>query len=371
MRYADRYILPPVLGAISGTVFFLTWRATYSNTMEGVIFMICASACMVLLAFILLHYQSMVRKVLKLEAGKFKNAKTMVGQASHATQADTMPGMPQNQTDILDIEPLEVSVKKSPEESNLTNVFQLYTEEDRVANAANSKNNIIINLQAVIEMRKRSVYAYEVLARMDNRNGTYKSASEILETFKRKGQFHYLDKTILEQTAEVLDCLDENSDLVMQINISKQTLESKTAFTRYYALLKAHLSISDNLVLEIPQQQFFSLSSVSRERLFSITKLGFKLSIDNCLDYVALLNLVESRQINVIKTPITKFFEITNTVHKHKIEAFMRVCEANDVTFIVTHVDEGYQLQELIKYDVNYAQGFLFSAPKRPRPKSA
>jgi EAL domain-containing protein (putative c-di-GMP-specific phosphodiesterase class I) len=339
--------------------------------MEGVIFMICASACMVLLAFILLHYQSMVRKVLKLEAGKFKNTKTMVGQASHATQADTMPGMPQNQTDILDIEPLEVSVKKSPEESNLTNVFQLYTEEDRVANAANSKNNIIINLQAVIEMRKRSVYAYEVLARMDNRNGTYKSASEILETFKRKGQFHYLDKTILEQTAEVLDCLDENSDLVMQINISKQTLESKTAFTRYYALLKAHLSISDNLVLEIPQQQFFSLSSVSRERLFSITKLGFKLSIDNCLDYVALLNLVESKQINVIKTPITKFFEITNTVHKHKIEAFMRVCEANDVTFIVTHVDEGYQLQELIKYDVNYAQGFLFSAPKRPRPKSA
>lgn len=326
---------------------------------------------MVLLAFIMLHYQSMLRRVLKLEAGQARNPDSLFSQFSHAAKATTRPNMPQNQTDILDIEPLEVSVKKSPEESNLTNVFQLYTEEDRAANAASRKNNIIINLQAVIEMRKRSVFAYEVLARMENKNGTYKSASEILDNFKRKGEFHYLDKTILEQTVEVLDCLEENSDLVMQINISKQTLESKTAFTRYYALLKTHVSISNNLVLEIPQQQFFSLSSVSRERLTSITKLGFKLSIDNCLDYVGLLSLVEGKQISVIKTPITKFFEITNTVHKHKIEAFMKVCEANDVTFIVTHVDEGYQLQELIKYDVNYAQGFLFSAPKRPKSKSA
>lgn len=367
MRYADRYVLPPILGAISGTIFFLTWRATHSNSMEGIIFMVCAAACMILLGFILIHYQSMLRKVLKLEAVHRRNPDSLFRQFGDITQTKDIINEQQKQTDILDIEPLEVSVKKSPETSNLNNVFQLYTNEDKAA----EKNNIIINLQAVIEMRKRSVFAYEVLARMENKNGTYKSATEILENFKRKAEFHYLDKTILEQTVEVLDCLDENSDLVMQINLSKQTLESKAAFTKYYALLKAHVSICDNLVLEIPQQQFYSLSGVCRNRLFSITDLGFKLSIDNCIDYVALLNLVEGRQISVIKTPITKFFEITNTVHKHKIEAFMKVCEANGVTFIVTHVDEGYQLQELIKYDVNYAQGFLFSAPKRPKSKIA
>lgn len=322
---------------------------------------------MVLLAFILLHYQSMLRKVLKLEAAHRRNPDSLFRQFGDITQTTRSPQTPHQQTDILDIKPLEVNVKKNREESNLNNVFQLYTHEDKAA----EKNNIIINLQAVIEMRKRSVFAYEVLARMENKNGTYKSATEILENFKKKAEFHYLDKTILEQTIEVLECLDENSDLVMQINLSKQTLESKAAFTKYYALLKAHVSICDNLVIEIPQQQFYSLSGMSRNRLLSITTLGYKLSIDNCLDYVALLSLVEGKQISVIKTPITKFFEITNTVHKHKIEAFMKVCEANDVTFIVTHVDEGYQLQELIKYNVNYAQGFLFSAPKRPKSKTA
>lgn len=329
--------------------------------------MICAAAFMVLLGFILVHYQSMLRKVLKLEANHRRNPDSLFRQFGDITQPNVNSKEQHKQTDILDIEPLEVSVKKSREESNLNNVFQLYSHEDK----AIEKNNIIINLQAVIEMRKRSVFAYEVLARMETKNGTYKSATEILENFKRKAEFHYLDKTILEQTIEVLECLDENSDLVMQINLSKQTLESKAAFTKYFALLKAHSSISDNLVLEIPQHQFYSLSSVSRDRLFSITELGYKLSIDNCMDYVALLNLVEGKQISVIKTPITKFFEITNTVHKHKVEAFMKVCEANGVTFIVTHVDEGYQLQELIKYDVHYAQGFLFSAPKRPKSKTA
>ncbi len=375
MRLTDTYIIPTyiipsALGCVTGTLLFLSWRGMYADSTEGMVFMICASACMIFLAFIIFHYQVLLRRVLQMEASYAKTRNNLFSQFTAIKPPEDNPSQNVSQTDIIDIDPLEIVVKKNPEDSNLTNVVQLHSSQNKTASAIDPQNKIIINLQAVIKMNERSVQAYEVLARMETKNGTYKSATEIFESFNKKAEFHYLDKTILEQTVEVLDCLDKSSDLIMHINISRQTLESKTAFNKFYAILNDHVLTCNNLILEISQQQFSSLSAASRNRLFSIAELGFKLSIDNCTDYVSLMTLVEEKLVSVIKTPVTKLFEVNNKTHEHQIIAFMKKCEMDGVPFIVTHVDEGYQLQELIKYNVLYAQGFLFSAPKRPTSKA-
>lgn len=364
MRYANLYfipsfLMPAMLGLISGIFAFLSLRATASDTMEGTLFLVCAAGSVLLLGFIFTHYHLMMSRVSKLEAKQHALAKATPSQ--DLSQYSYSP-----KTDILGLDPFEIEIKKSLNESNLTNVVQLHDEADK---QIKKNNKIIINLQAVIEMKGRSVHAYEVLARMESHNGIYKSATEIFEGFKKNSEFHYLDKTILEQTVEVLQCLDEGSDLLMHINISKQTLESKAAFAKYYTILKSNVGICNNLVLEISQQQFSELSGASHNRLLSIVDMGFKLSIDNCTNYCALSNLIEKKAVAVIKTPVTKFIEINDHNKERKIRSLMQACKDQDVPFIVTHVDEGYQLQELIRFNVLFAQGFLFSAPKRPKSK--
>lgn len=363
MRYADQYLLPSFLGLVTGTFAFMIWRAFHAQTMEGILFMVCAGASALLLGFILTHYQSLMRRVMKLEKNQFRR--------DHAAVEQKLQN-PTLKRDILGLDPLEIDIRKSTENSNLTNVVHLHKSLDRKADRTEEQNNdIIINLQAVIEMKGRSVHAYEVLARMESADGNYRNAAEILDGFKKRAEFHYLDKTVLEQTVEVLKCLDDEDDLVMHINISRQTLESKSAFEAYMLILKTHVAIHDKLVLEISQQQFAMLSGASRKRLFSIVKLGFRLSIDNCTDYAPLVHLLEHDAIAVIKTPVTRFSDVEDQATERKMIALMKLCDARKVPFIVTHVDEGYQLQELMRYNVQYAQGFLFSAPKRPQSKFA
>lgn len=370
------YLVPSMLGGIIGTLQYLLWRGVYTQTPEGMIFIVCASASMLFLGLIIFHYQALLRKVMKLEKDYARAKHNIFSQFSPMAnpQPNVVSGNPSKidtrQTDILDIDPLEIDIKKSPEKSNLTNVVQLHSPHDRAVKSIGESNKIIINLQAVIKMKERSVHSYEVLARMESKDGTFKSATEIFDGFKKKAEFHYLDKTILEQTVEVLDCLGKNSDLVMNINISRQTLESKAAFNRFYRILQDHSSICKNLVLEISQQQLSDLSGASANRLFSITELGYRLSIDNCTDYPSLLPLVKEKQIAIVKTPMSRFIDINTKALQMDVKNLMTTCKAHDVPFIVTHVDEGYQLQELIRHDIDFAQGFLFSAPKRPTSKT-
>ena len=370
------YLVPSMLGGIIGTLQYLLWRGVYTHTPEGMIFIVCASASMLFLGLIIFHYQALLRKVMKLEKDYAKAKHNIFSQFSPISnpQANSLAGSPSDiatrQTDILDIEPLDIDIKKPPEKSNLTNVVQLHSPHDKAVKSVEESNKIIINLQAVIKMKERSIHSYEVLARMESKDGTFKSATEIFDGFKKKAEFHYLDKTILEQTVEVLDCLGKNSDLVMNINISRQTLDSKAAFNRFYRILQDNVSICKNLVLEISQQQLSDLSGASANRLFSIAELGYRLSIDNCTDYAPLAPLIKDKQIAIIKTPMSRFIDINTQARQLHIKNFMKTCKTHDIPFIVTHVDEGYQLQELIRHDIDYAQGFLFSAPKRPTSKT-
>lgn len=326
--------------------------------MVGSIFLMAASICIVMLGYVLIHSKVFLNTPAK-QGNQAQYLENVFNDLNTPKATPPTKKSWANQKDIMGLMPLKLDLTHN-------GIVPKHSTKGKALNTDDEPDNVIINLQAVIELNKRSVHSYEVLARMETSNGNYKSAREIFAGFKKKTQFQILDQNVLKQTVDVLSCLKMQNGLIMHVNISSQTLEGCSAFTRFYEVLKNHTNVCDNLVIEISQQQFSSLTRIARLRLLSIPSLGFRLSLDNCTDFARLAVLLETNKIACVKTPIMKFFEMDNAANEKQVIDIMSKCKTRGIPFIVTHVDEGYQIQQLIKYDVAFAQGFLFSAPKRP-----
>jgi diguanylate cyclase (GGDEF)-like protein len=148
---------------------------------------------------------------------------------------------------------------------------------DEIVAALNDRR-IALAYEPVIEAKTRKVAFYECLMRVHRPDGRLALANEIIPVAERVGLMRMLDYRVLEL---VVAELATAPDLTASVNVSPASTVDPDWWAGLGALLRAHSSAAERLIIEITETAAIQDVDVARGFVTRVKDLGCRIAIDD------------------------------------------------------------------------------------------
>ncbi len=237
-------------------------------------------------------------------------------------------------------------------------------------------DRIEIFAQPIVKLPSRRLIYLELFARIRAKAGVYLSAERYRELAEKETLMADVDHLLL---VHVLDSIRSdarrNVELGYFLNIAVSSLKDPAFMGDLLEFIKRNRDLSQNLIFEIKQSEFNDLSPQMMAVMQGLGQTGCRFSIDNIdnpnLDVVKLQKL----RIEFIKLDAAKLISLTATSEGEAlISRLKNRLDAANITLIVEKMENEREVVELLDFDVEYGEGYLFGKPDLEiayRPKKA
>ncbi len=237
-------------------------------------------------------------------------------------------------------------------------------------------DRIEIFAQPIVKLPSRRLIYLELFARIRAKAGVYLSAERYRELAEKETLMADVDHLLL---VHVLDSIRSdarrNVELGYFLNIAVSSLKDPAFMGDLLEFIKRNRDLSQNLIFEIKQSEFNDLSPQMMAVMQGLGQTGCRFSIDNIdnpnLDVVKLQKL----RIEFIKLDAAKLISLTATSEGEAlINRLKNRLDAANITLIVEKMENEREVVELLDFDVEYGEGYLFGKPDLEiayRPKKA
>lgn len=224
---------------------------------------------------------------------------------------------------------------------------------------------IDIFLQPIVRLPQRQTNFYELFARIRAKAGLYLPAQRYMELAVEERLMETIDNLLLLECLKVLQ-VNFESDKVSTyfINIKPSTLRNADFMDDLLKFIAQNKRMAPSLVFEMKQADFENLSSGERLILDGMTKLGCRFSLDHVSELPEDILTLYQRNVRFLKIPARRFLgkEEGYADFAHMVRRKRRL-EVNGIEVIIDRVESEPELLELLDYEVNFGQGFLFGRP--------
>lgn len=221
------------------------------------------------------------------------------------------------------------------------------------------KSILVPVLQPIYDLVNDKVSHYEALVRMRN-NDTGKGHWPLIRLAEQYRFISYIDLTMLEM---VLELLRDTKDMVIAVNVSVVTIESR--FADYLAILDGAQKLTDRLVVEITETS--PICDVPQALAFvdEVRARGCKVALD---DYGSGEGWISDDVVGLVKPD---FLKLDRDILKGALEGgahlhdAVHLATAVGAKVVAEFVDSEKKVCLLKAQGVRYAQGEIFGMPKR------
>ena len=154
-----------------------------------------------------------------------------------------------------------------------------------------------------------------------------------------------------------------NENIDFFCNISPHTIADGNFFAEFVEFLEGNRVLAAHLIFEFGQADFARWSETGARLLDRLAFLGCRFSLDRVenLDFDA--TELAARHVAFIKIEGDLLLEaVADSV------GILRALRRHEIDLIVTKVEDESRLLEILDYDVDFGQGFLFGEPRLARP---
>ncbi len=243
-------------------------------------------------------------------------------------------------------------------------------------NITNALENggLTMHLQPIVELPTRKPLHYEAFMRLQMKGPQFLDAKQFIKIAEKGGLMPTIDKKVLFSAVRMLRTLEVlNRKAGLFCNISGDTLSDLRIFDEITNFLKANVSLSDSLVLEISQRQLRFLDEPEKARLAKLADFGFALSLDQVQDMN--FDVDELRNIGFQHLKIPAGILLHSSTGKEDGKGFAAPSELSaalarkDINLIATEVERETDAMGLIDFGVKSAQGNVFAPPRAVKAK--
>lgn len=229
-----------------------------------------------------------------------------------------------------------------------------------------SQGSLLAHYQPIIDVKTKSVYGFEALARFYSKEYGWISPLDFIPIAEESGFIIELGKEILLQSCVFLHELQEKgmNDLTISVNISVIQLVFDGFLEQVRSVLQQTGANPHNITLEITESVFLDDYKEMNRRLAQIRDLGMKISID---DFgTGYSSLARERELMVDYLKIDKYF-VDKILLEEKEESItadiISMAHKLGHRVIAEGVEAQTQMDYLKEHQCNYVQGYYFSKP--------
>jgi cyclic-di-GMP phosphodiesterase TipF (flagellum assembly factor) len=252
-----------------------------------------------------------------------------------------------------------------PEAPRLPSAFE------REVEAAIRAERVEIHLQPIVTLPQRKVRHYEVLTRLRSGDGRLIPAAEFLPVAIQRGLMSRLDTIQVIRSFQILRRLTaRNREIGLVVNISAASLADTVFFREFSGFLAQNRAMADAVQFEFTQASVREMGPLESESLAALAELGFRFSLDNVTDLRMDVRALVDRGFRTVKLSVDRLLGKApmpaGDIHPADLAGHL---QRQGVALVVDRIETEAQVVDLLDYDVRFAQGFLFSAPRQVRPE--
>ena len=204
---------------------------------------------------------------------------------------------------------------------------------------------------------------FECYARFKADNGTdYLPMSQVIAESEHLHCAGSLDLVILEK---ILTLYSQNSGEPVAINLSPASLAEKITIDRFIKVLSKFSQFASNLVIEIPEICLQKAPENTHYLTDKIREMGCKLTIERLGTSISAFSHLRKLRPDYIKLDgsYTRGIHLSDD-NQFFVRSLVNIAHGLNIFVIAELVEEEEEANALKDLFVDYAQGYLYSAPR-------
>ena len=233
-----------------------------------------------------------------------------------------------------------------------------------IVRAALRDDRIDLVLQPIVSLPQRRRRFYECFSRLRTENGAMILPEQYIALAERAGLITSIDNMLLFRCIQLVRKIHhKNQDIDFFCNLSPHTLVDEDFFNDFVAFLEGNKELAPHLVFEFAQGDFARWSEVGARLLDRLAALGCRFSLDQVTDLKLDPANLAARHVRFVKIEHGILLN-----HMQDSVGMLRALRRHQIDLIVEKVEDEERLLEILDYDIDFGQGFLFGEPRLARP---
>ena len=230
-------------------------------------------------------------------------------------------------------------------------------------------NRVDLYLQPVVSLPQRKLRFYEALSRLRSEDGSIIMPAQYIRIAAPAGLMSVVDNLLLFRCVQVVRRLTQrHRDVGVFCNISGHTLTDSEFFPQFLDFMHHHRDLAGQIIFEFSQESVLAASASEEANLRYLANLGFRLSMDQVtkldLDFAKLKRL----GFQFLKVRATTLISgMKDAGAAVAAEDFKNLLSRNGVNLIAERVEDEKTVVQLLEYNVDFGQGYLFGEPRAIR----
>jgi cyclic-di-GMP phosphodiesterase, flagellum assembly factor TipF len=235
--------------------------------------------------------------------------------------------------------------------------------------AALEENRVDLYLQPIVSLPQRKLRFYEALSRLRAEDGAVIMPAQYMKVAAPAGLMSVVDNLLLFRCVQIVRRLTaKHKEIGVFCNISGDTLADAEFFPQFLEYMHHNRDLAPHIVFEFSQTAVLKAGAQGDSNLMYLSNLGFALSMDHvhtlALDFAKLKGL-GFRHVKVKADTLTRGMQSANAAVA--AEDFKNLLSRHGLNLIAERVEDEKTVVQLLDYNVDFAQGYLFGEPRAVR----
>ena len=228
------------------------------------------------------------------------------------------------------------------------------------------EDHIELYLQPIVRLPQRSQVFFECFSRIMDDKSNIIRPEQYLPVAASAGLAAAVDNLLLFKCVQLVRrTRRDNPEIVFFCNISKSTLTDIDFFTDFIDFMADNTNLTSSLVFEFNQETILDKDYEIQNGLERLSKLGFRLSLDQLHQLNIDLPKLASQGFKFIKIDAHLLHEMARgDAPNLNMRALKGALDRVAMDLIVEKIENEEMLKDLLDLQIDFGQGYLFGAPK-------
>ena len=228
-------------------------------------------------------------------------------------------------------------------------------------------DRVDVFVQPAVSLPQRKVRFLECYTRIRSGTGETIVPEQYIDLARREGLVPAIDNLLLFRTVQLIR-RDQRQryDTLFFCNVASDSINDKEFFSDFVDFVAENDKLAAKLVFEFRQRDLEQADEALLEKLRRLAALGFRFSLDGVRHINFDLAALARDHVKFIKIDahrILEHVEIDGGVQD--IHNLKRALDRAGIDLIVEKIETEKQLVELLDFNIDYGEGFLFGEPRR------
>lgn len=229
-------------------------------------------------------------------------------------------------------------------------------------------NRVDLYLQPVVNLPQRKIMYYEGLSRLRTEKGEIILPRDYMRVAEPAGMMPTVDNILLFRCIQVVRKLAQrNSKAGVFCNISAFSLLDEEFFPQFVEYMQHNTDLAQHLIFEFSQATVNGAGPVEQASLDALAALGFRFSMDQVSDLRLNPAALHDRNFRFIKVSSATMLEGTHSAGDIHAADLKELLKRNGIQLIVDKIEQEREVVDVLEFNVDLGQGFLFGEPRPVR----